>query len=217
MSHKRVLEPGEVEALLGTFSRAPTSLRNRALVVVMWRAGLRISEALDLVPDDLDPVAGTITVRHGKGDKERVVGMGPVAWEELHRWLEVRRLRGVGSGAPVFCTLQGNALAPTYVRSMLRRKAHQASLDASRCHPHSFRHAFAVGLHRAGEPLDHIRRLLGHKSLTTTTVYLERIDPSDVIASAQRVDGPATMTELDQLRAEFASLAARLEVAVAAA
>ncbi len=209
MSHQRVLEPGEVETLLGTFSKAPTSVRNRALVVVMWRAGLRIQEALDLLPSDLDPVAGTIRVRHGKGDKERIVGMGPVAWEDLMRWMKVRRLRGAGHrGSPVFCTLQGRPLAPTNVRSMLRRKARQASLDASRCHPHSFRHAFAIGLHRAGEPLDHIRRLLGHRSLTTTTVYLERIDPSDVIASAQRVDGPAKVSELEQLRARVAHLEA---------
>jgi integrase len=100
---------------------------------------------------------------------------------------------------------------------MLRRKATRADLAPARCHPHAFRHAFAVGLHRAAEPLDHIRRLLGHASLATTTVYLSRIDPSDVIASAQRVDGPAELTELEQLRAEVAGLSARLEALASAA
>jgi integrase/recombinase XerD len=218
MSQKRVLDAGEVEALLATFSRAPTSVRNRALVKTMWRAGLRVAEALALQPDDLDPKAGTIRVREGKGGKERIVAMGPLAWEDLRAWLKVRRLRKLPDGAPVFCTLSGASLAPQYVRATLKRKAVQAGFqDASRVHPHAFRHAFAVELHKAGKPLDHIRRLLGHKSLKTTQVYLERIDPSEVYASAQSVDGPPEASELDQLRTLIADANARLEVLVAAA
>lgn len=218
MAHKRVLDAHEVETVLGTFSRAPTSLRNRALVVVMWRAGLRLQEAIDLMPDDLDRASGSIRVREGKGGKERIVAMGPMAWEEMDRWLDVRRLRGLGKSSPVFCTLHGSQLAQQYVRAMLTRKAVQAGIeDASRVHPHAFRHAFAVELHRRGKPLDHIRRLLGHASLRTTQVYLERIDPSEVLASAQAVDGPAELTELEQLRAEVAGLSARLEALASAA
>jgi Phage integrase family len=101
---------------------------------------------------------------------------------------------------------------------MLKRKAVQVGIeDASRVHPHAFRHAFAVELHKAGKPLDHIRRLLGHKSLKTTQVYLERIDPSEVYASAQSVDGPAEPSELEQLRAIIEEASVRLEVLTAAA
>jgi integrase/recombinase XerD len=106
VSHKRVLDGVEVEAVLGTFSKAPTSVRNRALVETMWRAGLRISEALDLMAADLDPQAGTLRVRDGKGGVERTVAMGPMAWEDLRAWLRVRRPRGVPSGAPIFCALR---------------------------------------------------------------------------------------------------------------
>ncbi len=58
-------------------NRAPTGIRNRALIVVMYRAGLRLSEALALKPKDVDPDAGTITVLHGKGERRRVVGIDP--------------------------------------------------------------------------------------------------------------------------------------------
>jgi integrase/recombinase XerD len=218
MSHLRVLEAGEVEDLLATFSKAPTSVRNRALVVTIWRAGLRVQEALDLLPSDLDPVGGSIRVRHGKGDKERTVAMGPVAWEELHRWLEVRRLRGIGEDAPVFCTLSGRPVNQAYVRGMLKRKAAQAGFENPlRVHPHAFRHAFAVELSRARKPLDHIRQLLGHRSPATTTIYLQRIDPAEVFASAQEVDGPQGQDEMSQIRAELATLAGRLEVLASAA
>jgi site-specific recombinase XerD len=176
----------------------------------MWRAGLRISEALALVPADLDRKAGRIRVREGKGDKERVVAMGPMAWAELDRWLEVRRARGIGKTKPVFCTLSGGHMAQPYVRALLIRKGRQAGIQGTgRVHPHAFRHAFAVELHRAGKPLDHIRRLLGHTNLAITTAYLERIDPADVLASAQEVDGPAEPpSEVEQLRAEVAELRA---------
>lgn len=210
MSQKRVLDAAEVESLLTTFTKAPTAVRNRALVVTMWRAGLRIGEALDLLPSDLDPEAGRIRVREGKGGKERTVAMGPMAWAELDRWLEVRRGRGIGKTKPVFCTLSGGHMAQPYVRGLLIRKGRQAGIQgAGRVHPHAFRHAFAVELHRAGKPLDHIRRLLGHSSLAITTAYLERIDPAEVLASAQEVDGPAEPpSEVEQLRAEVAELRA---------
>jgi site-specific recombinase XerD len=215
MAHKRVLDASEVESLLATFTKAPTSVRNRALVVTMWRAGLRISEALALLPSDLDHKAGRIRVREGKGGKERTVAMGPMAWAELDRWLDVRRGRGIGNTKPVFCTLPGGEMAQPYVRGMLARKGRQAGIQGTgRVHPHAFRHAFAVELHRAGKPLDHIRRLLGHEDLKTTTAYLERIDPADVLASAQEVDGPADPpSEVEQLRAEVAELRALVAAA----
>jgi integrase len=73
-----VLTADEVKGLIRASSnRALTGIRNRALITVMYRAGLRLSEALALKPKDIDPDAGTITVLHGKGDKRRVVGLDP--------------------------------------------------------------------------------------------------------------------------------------------
>ena len=210
---KRVLDAEEVDALLGTFSRAPTSIRNRALVTTLWRSGLRIGEALDLRPGDLDRDGGRIEVRNGKGGKARTVAMGPLAWDELDRWLVVRRKRGIGSDAPVFCTLGGRPLAQPYIRGLLKRKARQAGFqDASRVHPHAFRHAFAVEMVRAGKPIEHLRRLLGHSSLAVTTAYLSRIDPEETLESARGLGGEP-LSEVEQLRQEVASLAARLNAA----
>jgi site-specific recombinase XerD len=163
------------------------------------------------MPKDLDREAGWITVRHGKGDKERIVAMGSLAWDDLERWLAIRRAHKVGSRSPVFCTLMrksfGEPLSQPYVRGMLKRKARQAGFDdPGRVHAHALRHAFAVEHHRSGEPLDHLRRLLGHGSLAVTLAYLARIDPSEALESAQSLGTPEPPSEIEQLRREVAEL-----------
>jgi integrase/recombinase XerD len=72
-----VYSEDEVQRLVKACSQGKTGVRNRALITVLYRAGLRISEALDLLPKDLDPDAGTVRVLHGKGNKARTVGMDP--------------------------------------------------------------------------------------------------------------------------------------------
>src|SRR3954471_13651784 len=79
-------------------------LRMRGLIVVLWRAGLRIHEALALSEADLDPRRGAALVRRGKGGRRREVGMDDWAWEQLERWLAVRITLPVG---PLFCVLTG--------------------------------------------------------------------------------------------------------------
>ena len=102
------LTPDEVKALIRACSkRAATGIRNRALIVVLYRAGLRISEALALFPKDLDAQASTIRVLHGKGDHDRVVGLDAGAWAILQLWLDRRAAAGINGHAPVFCTLKG--------------------------------------------------------------------------------------------------------------
>ena len=86
--------------------RCPTGLRNRALIVALWRGGLRCSEALGLHPRDLDD--GVLRVRRGKGGKYRTVAVDPEAWVVLQAWLE-RKAR-VGIGGPVFSTLRGEPM-----------------------------------------------------------------------------------------------------------
>jgi integrase len=83
---------------------APDGLRLRGLIVVLWRAGLRISEALALLETDLDQSRGAILVRHGKGGKRREIGMDRWGWEQLQPWLQHRATLPVG--AP-FCILLG--------------------------------------------------------------------------------------------------------------
>jgi site-specific recombinase XerD len=78
--------------------------RLRGLIVIMWRAGLRIQEALAIAEGDLDQRRGSLLVRRGKGGRRRDVGMDAWGWDELHRWLEIRRELSVG---PLLCVING--------------------------------------------------------------------------------------------------------------
>ncbi len=90
--------------------RAPTGIRNRALIAVCWRCGLRIGEALALAPKDFDVDSGTLVVQRGKGGKRRVVGVDAGTVALVGRWLEARRERGISSGSPLFCSLAGRPM-----------------------------------------------------------------------------------------------------------
>src|SRR5436309_9519667 len=103
-----ILTPDEVRALIKACSnRAPTGIRNRALLVLLYRGGLRITEALRLHPKDLDRAAGTVTVLRGKGGKRRTIGLDPGAFAVVERWLDARAKRRISGRAPLICTLHG--------------------------------------------------------------------------------------------------------------
>ena len=149
-----VLTPTEVASILDLCStRAPSGIRNRALLTLLYRSGLRISEALALRPVDIDLAKHTIRVLHGKGNKATTRGFHPSATDALARWMDVRKGRGVNRGAPLFCTLQGGGQMDTeYVRQVLHRLGDRAGVD-KRVHPHGLRHTFAFELQYAGTPL----------------------------------------------------------------
>ena len=176
-----LLTPTEASSIITQCSRrAPTGIRNAALFTVMYRAGLRISEALDLRPKDVDLTAGTITVLHGKGDKRRVVGLDDGALAILARWMDRREHLGMNGRQVVFCTLHGNGLDDSYVRHALSRAAKRAGIE-KRVHPHGLRHAHAAELMAEGIPANVIQQQLGHSSLQITSVYLDHIAPKDRI------------------------------------
>jgi site-specific recombinase XerD len=178
-----LLSPDEVRALLrACSSRAPTGIRNRALIAVLYRGGLRISEALALLPKDIDPTQGTLTVLHGKGDRRRTVGMDPAAFALLERWVDRRRALGLSGRRPVFCTLAGEPLDSSYVRRLLPRLAAKAGVE-KRVHPHGLRHAHAAELAAEGVPVNVVQQQLGHGSLATTDRYLRHIAPRERVAA----------------------------------
>lgn len=179
------LTDAEVRALLrGCSHRAPTGIRNRALIMVMYRGGLRVSEALALRPADIDPARGTVRVLHGKRDKARVVGLDDGAMAVVQRWMDKRGTLGFRNG-PLFCTLDGRPLWDTYVRTMLKRLAAKARLE-KRIHPHGLRHTHASELVAEGVPVNVIQKQLGHASLAVTDRYLNHISPADVIALGRK-------------------------------
>jgi len=186
-----VLTEAEAIALIKACStRAPTGVRNRALIAVLWRSGLRISEALSLELRDVDLDAGSIRVRHGKGDRSRTVGVDEQTAALLARWIDRRRDLSPGARSPVFCTLQGGRIDTSYVRRLLPRLAARAGIER-RVHAHGLRHTHAAEMAREGTPINVIRDDLGHTSLAVTDRYLRDIAPETVIRTmrARRWDG----------------------------
>ena len=105
-------DPPTVEEIIAVMHAAghdAEAVRLRGLIVVLWRAGLRISEALELSESDLDPVRGAILVRRGKGGRRREVGMDRWAWDQLTPWLELRAALRVGA---LVCELRGLTHCP---------------------------------------------------------------------------------------------------------
>ena len=177
-------DPPKVEEIIAVMRAAGNDRlgrRLRALIVILWRAGLRIQEALALAESDLDQRRGALLVRRGKGGRRREVGMDAWGWEELQPWLDMRLALPVG---PLFCVIngptRGRAWSTAAARADLRRTAAHAGVRR-RFAPHQLRHAHAVELAREGVPLIVIQRQLGHSNLGITSVYLQGIDNAEII------------------------------------
>jgi integrase len=155
--------------------------RLRGLIVVLWRAGLRIHEALALNESDLDHRRGALLVRRGKGGRRREVGVDEWAWEHLQPWIDRRLELPVG---PLFCVIngptRGRPWSPAAARAELRRTAAAAGVRR-RFAPHQLRHAHAVEMAHEGVPLIVIQRQLGHSNLGITSIYLQGIDNAEII------------------------------------
>lgn len=175
----------EIQRLIRACShRAPTGIRNRSLIVVMYRGGLRVSEALALERKDLDPRSGSIRILHGKGDNARTVGLDATAFDMIERWIDVRSSLRITRG-PLFCTLNGTRLSCSYVRKMLPRMAQRAGIE-KRVHAHGLRHTHAAELAAEGVPINVISRQLGHSNVGTTSRYIDHIAPQQVIDAMRR-------------------------------
>lgn len=121
--------------------------RNRALIVVLWRGGLRTGEVLGLRVSDLDPARGLIQVSGevAKGGKPRMVGLDPEAFAVLNVWASQRQALGITGRAPLLYTLSGSPVDAGYCRTMLKRAAKRAGIQ-TRVHLHGLRHSHAVEL-----------------------------------------------------------------------
>ena len=164
-------DPPTVDEIVAVMRQAGRDRRGRrltALIVVLWRAGLRIHEPLSLTETDLDQRRGSILVKHGKGDRRREVGMDAWAWSAIQPWAADRAELPVGA---LFCVIdgptRGRAWSATAARVELRHLALKAGVRR-RFAPHQLRHAHAVELMHDGVPLPLIQRQLGHSHLSTT-------------------------------------------------
>jgi integrase/recombinase XerD len=185
------LTPGEVAAITGQCSaRAPTGIRNRALLALLYRSGLRVSEVLALRPADVDMARHSIRLLDTKSGRPQTRGFHPTADDALARWLDTRRALGISSRGRLFCTLAGGPLSADYVRGLLRRLAGGAGITR-RVHPHGLRHTFAVELEQAGTPVTTISKLLGHSSVAVTARYLDHLTNGQAVAALEATELPA--------------------------
>jgi integrase/recombinase XerD len=164
----------DVERLLEAASvgDTPASLRDRALLEVLYGTGARISEAIGLDVDDVEGDDGVVRLR-GKGGKERIVPLGSYAADALAAWLVRGRpafaARGVGTPA-LFLNARGGRLSRQSAWSVLRACAERAHVEGH-LSPHTLRHSFATHLLEGGADVRVVQELLGHASVTTTQIY----------------------------------------------
>jgi integrase/recombinase XerD len=168
----RTLSPGEAERLVEAANgTSPRALRDRALVELLYGAGLRVSEAVGLERGAVD-LEGRLVRAAGKGGKERVVPIGRQGIEALRRYLSRGRPFLDRRHRPeVFLNAQGGPLTRAGAFLILRRLAEKAGLDPARVHPHLLRHSFATHLLEGGADLRSVQEMLGHADLATTELY----------------------------------------------
>jgi integrase/recombinase XerC len=154
-------KPAEVDELLAGFNadEGPLGLRNRALIELVYSAGLRSAEAVGLDVGDIDFEQEQVLVRQGKGAKDRVLPLGEEAAVWVSRYLRSARPELARRSEPaLFLSVRGRRLNTSTLRRLVP-------------HPHRLRHAFATHLLEGGADLRVIQELLGHASLSTTQVY----------------------------------------------
>jgi integrase/recombinase XerD len=181
------LDAGEVERLLDVVGaegfgpgtrKGATAIRDRALLELLYAAGLRVGEALRLDREDLS-LEGSFVRVIGKGDRERMVPIGIPAVEALRTYLDdvrpgwlrrASRTEELPRGGPLFLTPGGRRLGRMGAWRVIQRAAAAAGL-AQHVTPHTLRHSFATHLLEGGADLRVVQELLGHASISTTQLY----------------------------------------------
>jgi integrase/recombinase XerD len=166
----KALSVDQVERLLASpVGDDPVGLRDRAILELLYAAGLRISELVDLDIDDVDFVQRTVRCL-GKGLKERIVPIGRVACQALGAWTTQGRPALQPASLTLFCNRRGGRLTRQGGWKIIKRHAARAGF-ADRVSPHTLRHSFATHLVDNGADVRVVQELLGHANVTTTQVY----------------------------------------------
>ncbi|MEO1695469.1 MAG: tyrosine-type recombinase/integrase, partial [Pseudomonadota bacterium] len=156
----------------GQLSEEPwVAARDTAVLLLLYGAGLRISEALSLTPATAPRAMRDVMVIRGKGNKERLVPALPVVIEAVDAYRQLCP-HEIGDDAPLFRGVRGGPLSPRIIQLLMERLRTQLGLPDTAT-PHALRHSFATHLLSAGADLRQIQELLGHASLSTTQLYTE--------------------------------------------
>lgn len=166
----KALSSSQIERLLASpVGDDPVGLRDRAMLELLYAAGLRITELVDLDVDDVDLIQRTVRC-FGKGSKERVVPFGRVACRALGAWMTRGRPCIQPDSPALFCNRRGGRLTRQGGWKIIKRHAQRAGF-ADRVSPHTLRHSFATHLLDNGADVRVVQELLGHASVNTTQVY----------------------------------------------
>ncbi len=182
-----LVSPKETLRMLDAIDTStPLGLRDRAVAEVLYACGIRNAELRALKLGDFDAVAGLLIIIAGKGKKDRVVPLGPVATAVVADYVAQARPRlAKRSGITnLFLTKNGNPLDALAVINVVKRATKKAGISKP-VRPHRLRHACATHMLAGGADIRHIQKLLGHSSLQTTQIYT-RVDVSDLKAVHRR-------------------------------
>ena len=160
----KTVQAEDVKKLLSEPNRkCPTGLRNYCMMVLMYRAGLRVSEVVDLQCSQVEWKAEQVRVI-GKGDKERLIPLEPWVIDTLGSWKAIRP-----KSKHFFCTLDGGPLNRRYINAMLERASKKAEIE--HVNPHALRHTCATEMLGDGLNIRDVQQVLGHEHLNTTMIY----------------------------------------------
>jgi len=166
----KFLTPADVKRLLAAVQGDDLlSLRDAAILEVLYSTGMRVSELVGLNLEDIDPIGEVAHVR-GKGRRERLAPLGSYAMRALNRYLDARAETDARDPKAVFLNRHGRRLSARSVRRKLAKYLAMAGLDPA-VSPHTLRHSFATHMLERGADLRAVQELLGHRSLSTTQIY----------------------------------------------
>lgn len=180
----KIIKDDGVEKMLSQINTKCTiGARNYAIIMIMWRCGLRVQEVCDLMLADADLETGSVYVQQGKGKKDRYTYMDEETMEVMKEWLNVRP-----KSQFLFCTMRGGQLQQRYIREMCYRISEKAGVyiqDGRKkkpVNPHVFRHTCLTNmLQHEGLSIADVQRIAGHANLSTTQVYLH-VDDQELAA-----------------------------------
>jgi len=169
----KVLTDEEKHALLAQLNKRYVSPhRNLCMLRLMLEAGLRAGEVVSLRPDHLNMTTCQLTIRNGKGAKDRILWIRDDLRDLIGSWLERRT-----PGAWLFPTRAGERVPTRYLRALVKRLAERASIpEVERVSPHTLRHTFATDLYRETKNIRLVQKALGHADLSTTMIYTHIVD-----------------------------------------
>ena len=165
----QALSPDEAVRLVDLPAETPEAMRDKAMFELFYSSGLRLSELVNLDPQQLELAEGVVRVT-GKGNKTRIVPLGSFAIQALRTWLTVRAQLALPSEPALFVGQRGKRISPRVVQLRMKQWGVKQGIT-SNLHPHMLRHSFATHVLQSSGDLRAVQEMLGHASISTTQVY----------------------------------------------